>query len=84
MSPMTVRQPVVVNTYKTLDTPTTTSRMDSSDDAVEKYQEIASSIKVPVLGGPSCMHAFSVLHCKGSSAKGLASTFTVHADTFLI
>ena len=43
---VSARQPVAVNTYKTRDTPTTTSRVDSSDEFTEKYQEFASNVQV--------------------------------------
>ena len=51
---VSVRQPVVVNTYKTRDTPTTTSRIDSSDEFTEKYQEFASTIKVRACHACTC------------------------------
>ncbi len=55
-----VRQPVAVNTYKTRDTPSTTSRIDSSDEITEKYQEWASNIKVPPAPGLHVLLATSL------------------------
>ena len=45
---VSIRQPVVVGTYKTRDGPATTTSVNSSDEITEKYQEIASTIKARI------------------------------------
>lgn len=57
---ITLRQPVTARAYKTRDTEN--RALDQSDEAVQKYQEIASNLKVVHTATVQCLQLMSDVH----------------------